>query len=305
MEATGQLLPRERAFLFPPGDGGEIKEFPEFVKTGAPVFKNQELVRLFSPDLLRQLEESNAKVAAADAVRTRLRQSLQDANLAPADKTNLDAELLRAQATYDQETRKVRVLRELYNADPNRIGHFWLKSPLTGIILTADFKEQLGGALVKPAQPILRVGKVDPKKKRLDEWEIELKIPQKHVGQVLSAFQRGEGVNGELDVDLLLRTRPTETFKGKLRRNKIAAEAAANRNDNNEAEPVVLAWVRIHPIKNARGEEDIPADYRLPPELLLTGTEVSTRIRCGDHAMGYSLFYGVWEFIYENIVFFF
>ena len=27
--------------------------------------------------------------------------------------------------------------------------------------------------------------------------------------------------------------------------------------------------------------------------------------RCGNRAMGYSLFYGVWEFIYEKIVFFF
>ena len=26
-------------------------------------------------------------------------------------------------------------------------------------------------------------------------------------------------------------------------------------------------------------------------------------IRCGDHSMGYSLFYGVWEFLYEHVVF--
>jgi len=39
--------------------------------------------------------------------------------------------------------------------------------------------------------------------------------------------------------------------------------------------------------------------------LLLTGTEVVAKVRCGDHAMGYSLFYGVWEFIYEKVVFFF
>jgi hypothetical protein len=32
---------------------------------------------------------------------------------------------------------------------------------------------------------------------------------------------------------------------------------------------------------------------------------VVAKVRCGDHAMGYSLFYGVWEFIYEKVVFFF
>ena len=58
--------------------------------------------------------------------------------------------------------------------------------------------------------------------------------------------------------------------------------------------------MRISPINN-----DIPEDSRVPTDLLVTGTEVHTRIRCGNHAMGYSLFYGVWEFIYEKVVFFF
>ncbi|MCI0459174.1 MAG: efflux RND transporter periplasmic adaptor subunit [Gemmataceae bacterium] len=303
MEATGQLLPCERALIHPPAEG-KVERFREGLKTDSQVFQEQELVLMYSPELLEQLADAAAKIEQADATVKRLTQRLQETNDA-AEKATLGTQLIEAKGTYNRATTKLQDKRKLYNADPNRLGYFWLKSPLTGRILTADFREQLTGAWVKPSQPVLRVGKVDPKKKRLDEWEIELKIPQKHVGQVLSAFQRGEGVNGELDVDLLLRTRPTETFKGKLRRDKIAAEAAANRDENNEAEPVVLAWVRIHPIKNAQGEDDIPAAYRLPPELLLTGTEVSTRIRCGDHAMGYSLFYGVWEFIYENIVFFF
>ncbi len=305
MEATGQLLPRERAYIYPPGEGGRVEEFREFLATGSPVFENQELVRVYNPKLIEQFATAIAKIQGAETSMRDLKQRLQAPNLAPGEKTTLDQELVKQRMTYTIETSNLEAKRRLYNADPNRLGHFWLKSPMTGIILTADFREQLSGAMVKPSQPILRVGKVTPKAKRLNEWEIELKIPQKNIGQVLSAFQRGEGAGGELDVDLLLRTRPTETFKGKLRRDKIAAEAAANRNENNEAEPVVLAWVRIHPLKNDKGEDDIPADYRLPPELLLTGTEVTTRIRCGDHAMGYSLFYGVWEFIYENIVFFF
>jgi hypothetical protein len=85
-----------------------------------------------------------------------------------------------------------------------------------------------------------------------------------------------------------------------LRRSKIGGEATPNRDDNNEAEPVVLAYVRIDgpgidPAKSL-------AEHK---NLLLTGTEVVAKVRCGDHAMGYSLFYGVWEFIYEKVVFFF
>ena len=39
--------------------------------------------------------------------------------------------------------------------------------------------------------------------------------------------------------------------------------------------------------------------------LRLTNTEVHAKVRCGKHKMGYSLFYGVWEFFYEKVVFFF
>jgi hypothetical protein len=38
---------------------------------------------------------------------------------------------------------------------------------------------------------------------------------------------------------------------------------------------------------------------------LVTDVGVRTRIRGGDHSMGYSLFYGVWEFLYEKVIFFF
>jgi len=44
---------------------------------------------------------------------------------------------------------------------------------------------------------------------------------------------------------------------------------------------------------------------RLPPEQNLSGAEVHAKVRCGNHRLGYSLFYGVWEFFYEKVVFFF
>ena len=48
---------------------------------------------------------------------------------------------------------------------------------------------------------------------------------------------------------------------------------------------------------------DIRSDSQMPTTLLLSGSEVHTRIRCGPRAMGYSLFYGVYEFTYEKVVF--
>ena len=87
-------------------------------------------------------------------------------------------------------------------------------------------------------------------------------------------------------------------FKGKLALHKIASQANPNKDDPNDPESVVLAWARL-------SGDDIPEEYQIPPELLLTTVEVHCKVRCGDHAMGYSLFYGVWEFIYEKVIFFF
>jgi hypothetical protein len=96
----------------------------------------------------------------------------------------------------------------------------------------------------------------------------------------------------------LLATAPTAKYKGKLRRDRVGFQAVNDRDAHDEPEPIVKAWVRI-------SGNDIPPDYRIPLELLVSGTEVHSRIRCGNRAMGYSLFYGVWEFLYEKVIFFF
>ncbi len=101
-----------------------------------------------------------------------------------------------------------------------------------------------------------------------------------------------------LDVDFLLRTDPTRVFKGKLKEENIAPEAVPNKEESAEAEPMVLAVVSID-------DKDIPLADRLPPALLLSDSEVHAKVRCGDRPMYYSLFYGVWEFLYEKVVFFF
>ncbi len=157
-------------------------------------------------------------------------------------------------------------------------------------VLNSNFHQELTGRNVQPNEPLLRLGA------KSGPWEVELKIPQKHIGQVLEAFTREN--TDTLDVDFLLRSDPTRKFKGKLSRDKIAGEANPAHDDAGEAEPVVIAKVRID-------GDDIDPDYRVPRELLLSGTEVHAKVRCGNRPMGYSLFYGVWEFFYDKVVFFF
>ena len=81
-------------------------------------------------------------------------------------------------------------------------------------------------------------------------------------------------------------------------RRKVTANAEPNRDDQNESEPVVYAYVRIN-------TPDIdPADH-INPHLLVTDVEVKAKVIGGDHSLGYSLFYGMWEFLYEKVIFWF
>jgi hypothetical protein len=157
-------------------------------------------------------------------------------------------------------------------------------------VLNGNFREEWRGRSVQASDPLLRLGAKD------GPWEIELKIPQKHIGQVLAAFDREK--TSVLDVDFLLRSNPTSTWRGKLHRDRIAGEATPSKDDNNENEPYVLAYVTI-------SGEGIDPDRTLPQGALVSGTEISAKVRCGNHRLGYSLFYGVWEFLYEKVVFFF
>jgi hypothetical protein len=97
-------------------------------------------------------------------------------------------------------------------------------------------------------------------------------------------------------VDFILRSNASRKWKGKLARSRIGGEALPSQEDKDNPEPVVTAFVRI---------DDPELVDRLRNFDERSGTEVKAKIRCGTRRMGYALFYGVWEFIYEKIVFFF
>ena len=108
---------------------------------------------------------------------------------------------------------------------------------------------------------------------------MELKIPQKHIGQVLQAFGSTDP-EAELDVDLLAGQLPDpHASRASCARAKIAGEARPDRDDPAQSEPVVLASVRL----DGPGIDE--AD-RLPHDLLVTGTEVHSKIRCGRPGHG-------------------
>ncbi|HZT82369.1 MAG TPA: efflux RND transporter periplasmic adaptor subunit, partial [Gemmataceae bacterium] len=297
MDATGQLLPETRRWVFSPVEA-HTEEIP--VKPGDQVGEGENLLRMYDVQLNLKIVQLAQEVASAQQEATALEAQYSKAEAKDRPRINQEWETKRA--TRDAKSRELKALMERTNSVEGRPGEFWLRAPAFPpdvaegdrhwTILNADFRENLINRAVKPSDPLLRLGHTE------GPWEIELKIPQKHIGQVLQAF--ADQGKDELDVDLLLKSEPTRTYKGKLHRGKIAGEANPNKDENNESEPVVLAWVRID-------GDDIPPEDRIPQgaKQRVTGTEVHAKIRCGNHKMGYSLFYGVWEFFFEKVVFFF
>ena len=101
-----------------------------------------------------------------------------------------------------------------------------------------------------------------------------------------------------LDVDVLLASQPDTRYLGRLYQDELSAEAVPHKDEHNENEPVVTAYVKLN-------LDDFPEEKKIPREQFVTGLEVRTKVRCGDHPLGYSLFHGVWEWFYEKVVFFF
>jgi len=287
MEAKGNLLPEKRIYVYSPSEAARVKGINPSIRSGDYVEKGTILFNLYDKNLAAQQTQLLMEIARAE----------NNMKLDPKDPGG-SIERSKAEIDFRYKTKELNELRELTDSYPEKVGEFKIRAPLAGIILTPEFRETLNDRAVKPNEPLLRIGQVsrDPTKRTSNEWEIELKIPQKHFGQVKAAFLRDP--DKDLDVDLLVMTAPTRTYKAKLSLKKVASQANSNKEDASDPEAVVLAWARL-------SGNDIPKDYQVPPELLLSTVEVHCKIRCGDHAMGYSLFYGVWEFIYEKVIFFF
>jgi len=289
MDANGKLLPEGRVWMYAPVEG-QIVSFPEYVFTGSTVFQGQTLIEMRDQRLEAQVIQLKGEIATL-VEEIKSLESLFVTTRAVDDKQRITGELRKSKVQLDRKKSEYDALIRRTDAIEDRPGYFLIRAPIGGTVLNSDFRETLINRTVKPSEPLLRIGDKDK------GWEIDLKIPQRHIGQILLAFE-GKPEGYELDVDLLLASAPTKTYKGKLARGKIAGEALPNRDDPNDSEPVVAASVRID-------GPGIAASEKLPPDLLVTGTVVHAKVRCGNKPMIYSLFYGVWEFIYEKFVFWF
>ena len=298
MDANGQLLPVDRQRIYAPHEG-HVRQF--IVEPNRPYLPGQILVRLEDGTLNAKLTTLNEEIASSFSLYQKLR-SQQAAAKDQRELHDSQLQIAKVEAQLKAKLSEKRELVRINNADPNLPGWFSVVAPPFSTrfaaqhkpewtVLDSDFAERFKNRYVKPSDPIMWLGDVN------GPFEVELKIPEKHIGQVKRAFDPNDP-NAKLFVDLLLMSDTTRPCRGVLYKSRVSGEATPNREDHNESAPVVLAYVSLD-------DESIPENLRVPRNLITTGVEVHGKILCGDHAMGYSLFYGLWEFLYEKVVFFF
>jgi hypothetical protein len=301
LDSKGKLAPLNRHYIFSHSDG-RLMEFK--VNPGAEIPPGAPVAVVFKSEYQRDITDFQGKLRSANEQVRQL--SLVPAGETPFARGEREQRLSTARIEQRQAQTMLQNYADSYNCDLTLPGFYFVNAPLTRPsagtrplwkVVSQDFVEQTKGRTISPKDPLLRVGNVD------GGWEIVLKIPQKHSGQVLKAFRDAALTDKDGDylwVDVLASSdpRPGAQGKGKLYHKDLAAENLPNRDDQNESEPVMLALVRIN-------TPDIPADEHLDPRLLVTDAEVHCRIIGADHSLGYSLFYGVWEFLYEKVIFWF
>jgi hypothetical protein len=299
MDANGHLVPIDRQRIFAPHPG-TIRQF--VVELNSRFQPGQVLAVLDDAELNKQLTTLDASIENSTKLLAQLRKQLAESSKDERAVHDVTYRIAEEQAKRDAWLQERAELVRINNADKNQPGRFWIVAPPFSTkraakhvpewtVLDPDFKQKFGNQYVKPSDAILTVGDIN------GPFEVELNIPEKHIGQVKQAFAKNEA-DPKLDVDLLVLSHTTQKFRGVLYKSRLAGEATPNRDDHNEQSPIVIGYVSLD-------DPSIPENMRVPRDYITTGVEVHAKILCGNHAMGYSLFYGLWEFLYEKVVFFF
>ena len=311
MDAKGQFLPEQVKQVYAPHEG-EIIEI--IAKPGAAnIYPDTPLIKLYNAELAKNYADLSRELASANQTISVLTPQLDKPD---QNQFEIRKELVKAKGVQETIPRLIESLIRQNNMVPNEPGYFYAKAPRTDLIngsdpgrwtvLNDDNRSQLARKTVRPNEPLLKLGAT------AGPWRGEIKIPQANIGHVMRAFKTPglheiEKVPSPqnpqtmvekkyLPVDVLFAGSPDTNYAGKLYESDVSQEAVPNKDDHNESAPVVLAYVRID-------LDGLSAQERAV--LFVAGQELHMKVKCGNRALGYSLFHGVWEWFYEKVIFFF
>ena len=267
--ADGELLPAERREIFAPADGVVDAVL---VEHGDDVVLGQPLLRLRSPalDLEKarlegEIQTAEKRLAAIQAARFE------------RDSQTESADLRHLRLTAEEEELKLKLhsLRQQDQLLAAQQAELEIRAPFAGRVLTWDAARSLKARPVKRGQQLLTIGDV------AGRWQVELQVPERHIGYVL---QSHAGRHGEqpLPVSFLLLANPEVLCRGQVER--IALRSCVD-------EPRGDAFVRV----TVRLDEPLASPR--------PGAGVAGKIRCGERSLGFVWLHDAWNSIQRRVLF--
>jgi multidrug efflux pump subunit AcrA (membrane-fusion protein) len=270
IEATATLMPCEVRDVFATASGTvqDIK-----VAHGEQVEQGAVLATLEDPQLDLEAERVRGELATvrkrleAIAVARTDRQTREE--LAP-DRLPLSAEAKQLELRQASLVEQQKILSEQREA-------LTLRSPIAGTVLTLDVQNLLRGRPVERGQVLFTVGDEN------SGWELEARVPQDSIGQVVAATEASEQ---PLDVRFRLAGDREHTYTGHVA--EIAEVAVVNPEQLAKELPEVQVRVAVD-------DEMLPA---AKPEM-----QARVRIDCGRRSLGYVWLHDAWDTIYSWLAF--
>lgn len=272
--AKGNLLPKDRVIIAAMFDG----KVEPVVRHGDMVSVDQELIRLESKDLQAKISELRNDLDMAKKMRDRAASALSQPGLSPDQQEQYKSSLIEHEA-------KIRISSESLQIILKHAGgeQFVVRSPIDGVVTTFDVND-LKGKTVKPGDKLLEIAKTD------GAWEVQLNVPEMHVGKIREALDKSE--KGQLSVRLWISTDPNTYYEGTL--DKSGVGGMVSHVSENEA----VLKCRVEIGKDLRQEIERLKGAGMPVEVM-----VQAKVNCGPRSIGYVWFYQLWEFFFEHLVF--
>ncbi|HQR06974.1 MAG TPA: efflux RND transporter periplasmic adaptor subunit [Gemmatales bacterium] len=272
--AKGNLVPKDRQIICAPVEG----QVDPVVRHGDNVTMGQELIHIDSKEIRAKMNEFKSDLDTATKTHARAASALNQPGLSTEQQDQYKGMLIESEAKIKIAKGALEIYTKLLGGE-----QFTVRSPIDGVVTTFDVNE-LKGKTVKPGEKLLEVAKVD------GAWEVQLNVPEMHVGKIRQALEKSE--DGELNVRLWISTDPNTYYEGKLNKTGIGGQIA----HVSENEAVLKCRVEIGDDLRQKIEQLKGAG--MPVEVM-----VQAKVNCGPRSIGYVWFYQLWEFFFEHVVF--
>jgi multidrug efflux pump subunit AcrA (membrane-fusion protein) len=267
VEARGELQPVDVRDVFAPADGvvGELR-----VRHRQQVAADEVLAVLRRAELDLQFEQVLGELQTArkrfTAVETERMQNLRDT----AEQRQRYGRLTAEQEELRQQIAGLEAQHAILQQQQAELQ---VRSPMAGEVLTWNPQSLLEARPVARGQILLTIGDL------AGPWQLELRIPDRRVAQVLSAREQS---GDELPVSFLLASDPARKHHGVLDRVGLRTEISEREG------AFVLATVALN-------QDPIPNP--------MPGANVIAKIDCGRRALGYVWFHDLLDAVRRWLLF--